>query len=127
MGSMRDLNPMYAFNFVVTIVTASAVFLVWVANRRRIATETIGRAEAQALRVIHDAERDAETRRKEAALEAKEKAHEITLEADRVTRERRREIAALEQSLADKTKTLAERILTADLLDKELADRGRRL
>jgi ribonuclease Y len=125
MGSMRDLNPVYALNFVVTVVTAGAVFLVWVANRRRIAAETIGRAEAQALRVLHEAERDAEARKKEAALEAKEKAHEIVVEAERVSRDRRTEIAGLEETLAAKSKALAERILTADLLDKELAARTR--
>ena len=60
-------------------MAAAAVFAVWVANRKRIAAETIGRAEEQALRIVKDAERDAETRKKEALLEAKEKAHEILM------------------------------------------------
>ncbi len=59
---------------IVTAVVAAAAFAVWVANRKRIAAETIGRAEETSLRVARDAERDAETRRKEALLEAKEKA-----------------------------------------------------
>src|SRR5258708_6294778 len=42
------------------------MFAVWVANRKRIAADTIGRAEAQAQRVAKDAERDAETTKKEA-------------------------------------------------------------
>ncbi len=55
----------YLINVIVTIVVGSAVFAVWVANRKRIAAETVGRAEEQALRIVKDAERDAETHRKE--------------------------------------------------------------
>ena len=36
--------PIYLINALVTIVTAAAVFAVWVANRRRIAAETGGEA-----------------------------------------------------------------------------------
>jgi len=50
---------------IVTAVVAAAGFAVWVANRKRIAAETIGRAEENALRIARDAERDTETRRKE--------------------------------------------------------------
>src|SRR5205085_1010352 len=67
---------------VVTLVVAAAVFAVWTANRKRIAAETVGRAEEQALRITKDAERDAESRKKEALLEAKEKAHELLMEAE---------------------------------------------
>ena len=69
------LYLVYVITFAVSAVAAGAVFAYWVANRKRIAAETVGRAEEQALRIIKDAERDAETRRKEALLEAKEKAH----------------------------------------------------
>ena len=62
-----------------TVVVAGAMFAVWIANRRRIAAETIGRAEEQAARIARDAERDGETRKKEALLEAKEKAHDILM------------------------------------------------
>ena len=59
----------------VAVVAAGAVCAWWIANRKRIAAETIGRAETEAARIVKDAERDAETRRKESLLEAKEKAH----------------------------------------------------
>jgi ribonuclease Y len=115
----------YVINAVITFIAAAAVYAYWVANRRRIAAETIGRAEEQALRVLRDAERDAETRKKEALLEAKEKAHELAADAEREARSRRQEIVALEQSLADKTRALAERLTTTDTLEKELRARAR--
>jgi len=93
----------------VTAIVAAAVFAVWVANRKRIAAETIGRAEEQALRIAKDAERDAETRRKEALLEAKEKAHEILMEAERQARQDRQQAAQLEQTLTRREASAAER------------------
>jgi ribonuclease Y len=112
-------------NLAVTIVAAAAVFAVWVANRRRIAAETVGRAEEQALRIIKDAERDAETHRKEVLLEAKEKAHELMIEADRQGRLERQQAAALEQTMNRRESVLAERQTAIDRIDKELVGRDR--
>jgi ribonuclease Y len=128
---MADLNLVYVLNFLIAATAAALVGLgflaYWIANKKRIAAETVGRAEEQALRILHDAERDAEARKKEALLEAKEKAHEIGLEADRQSRERRQEIAGLERALADKTSALAERLTSTDRLEKELRARERSL
>jgi ribonuclease Y len=109
----------------VAVVAASAVFAVWVANRKRIAAETVGRAEAQALRVAKDAEREAETRRKEALLDAKEKSHEILMEAERQARQDRLQSATLEQTLARREAALADREASVERFEKELAARDR--
>jgi ribonuclease Y len=77
--------------------------------------------------MLRQAERDAETLRKEAALEAREKAHELAAEAERQARERRREITTLEQSLADKTRALADRLATTERLDQDLRLREKAL
>ena len=117
--------PTYLVNVLVTVVTAAAVFAVWVANRRRIAAETVGRAEEQALRIVKDAERDAEARKKEALLEAKEKAHDIRTDAERQARRERDEAHALEQTLVRRDASLAERQASTDRLEKELHARER--
>jgi ribonuclease Y len=108
---------------IVALVAASAVFAVWVANRKRIAAETVGRAEAQALRITKDAERDAENKRKESLLEAKEKAHEILMAAERQARQERQEAVVLEQTLIKRETALAERETTTGRLAKDLAQR----
>jgi ribonucrease Y len=113
----------YLINGAITAGTAGAIFTYWLVTRRRIAADTIGRAREQAERLLRDAERDADARKKEAALDAKESAHELLAEADRQARERRQEIAALEQTLADKTRALAERIAASDKLDEHLRQR----
>jgi ribonuclease Y len=110
---------------VAALVAAAAVFFWWVANRKRIAAETVGRAEEQALRLVKDAERDAETRRKEALLEAKEKAHDILMEAERQARQERQQSSALEQTLARRDAALAERQTASERLEKELGARDR--
>jgi ribonuclease Y len=112
-------------NLIVTVVAAAAVYAVWVANRRRIAAETVGRAEEQALRILKDAERDAETRKKEAQLEAKEKAHDILMTAEKQARQDRQQSAALEQTLSRRDTALSERQSAIDRLEKELTSRER--
>ncbi len=117
------------FGPVITVVAAgvaaAAVFAWWVANRKRIAAETVGRAEEQAVRIVKDAERDAETGKKEALLEAKEKAHEILVEAERQARQDRQQAASVEQTLTRRDAALAERQRTIERLEKELTARDR--
>ena len=112
-------------NLIVTVVAAAAVYAVWVANRKRIAAETVGRAEEQALRIAKDAERDAETRKKEALLEAKEKAHDILMDAEKQARQERQHAATLEHTLTRREATLTERQAAIERLEKELSSRDR--
>jgi ribonuclease Y len=77
--------------------------------------------------LLKQAERDAETLRKEAAVEAREKAHAIAAEAEVQLRERRQEILSLEQALADKTRALTDRLTTTERLEQELRARERRV
>jgi ribonucrease Y len=113
----------FLINIAVTVAAGAAVFGVWVANRKRIAAETVGRAEEQALRIVRDAERDAETRKKEAILDAKEKAHELLTEAERQARQDRQQSHALEQTIVRRESALIERQLLVDRLEKDLLSR----
>jgi ribonuclease Y len=117
--------PIYGFliNVLVTLVTAAAVFAVWVANRKRIAAETIGRAEEQALRVMKDAERDAETRKKETLLDAKEKAHDLLTQSERQARQERQQAQTLEQTLNRREAAVTEKQAAAERLDKDIRTR----
>jgi ribonuclease Y len=111
----------------VAVVAAGAVCAWWIANRKRIAAETIGRAETEAARIVKDAERDAETRRKESLLEAKEKAHELLMETERQARQERQQAAALEQTLTRREASVADRQTATERLEKELAARDKAL
>jgi ribonucrease Y len=115
----------YVVNAVITAIAAAAVYAVWVANRKRIAAETIGRAEEQALRVTKEAERDAEARKKEALFEAKEKAHELLREAERQARQDRQHADAREQTLVRHEAALADRQSKIERNEKDLTARER--
>src|SRR3989442_11878441 len=90
----------YLINIGITGLIGGALFLYWLATRKRIAADTIGRAREEADRVLRDAQRESETLKKEALLEAKEKAHDLRLENEKQIRERRDELAVIEQSTA---------------------------
>jgi ribonucrease Y len=110
-------------SLVAALVAAIGVFVYWVASRKRIAAETVGRAEEQARAQLRDAEREAENRKKEALLEAKEKAHQIVMEADRLAEDRRQQAARLDQVLTKKEEKLTERLAAADQHEKDLRSR----
>jgi ribonuclease Y len=110
----------YAFVALVLLLATIAAILWWIANHRRIAADTVGRAHADAERMTRQAERDADALRKEIALEAREKAHADAAEADRQLRQRRDEILTLEQTLADKTRALADRLAAHNRLEQDV-------
>jgi ribonuclease Y len=111
---MRDVPLTYLID-VVILAAAAGTLLYWIASRKRIAADTIGRAQEQAAQIRREAERDAETLRKTARLEGKEQAHELLIETERQARERRQEIAQLDERLAQQRREL-ERLagITAD-------------
>jgi ribonuclease Y len=117
----------YLINIAVTVAIGAALFAVWLANRKRLAAETIGRADEQAIRIVKDAERDAETRKKEAILDAKEKAHELLTDAERQARHDRQQVQVLEQTIVRRESVLIERQLLIDRLEKDLLGRDKAL
>jgi len=124
---MTDFPLKYLLDVAIVLVGSGAMFAWWVANRKRIAAETVGRAEQEAARVLREAEREADARKKEVLLEAKEQAHATIIEAERQARERQLEVQRLEQQLAEKTQALADRLSAADRLEKEIRARERAL
>src|SRR4051812_31019095 len=113
----------YLVDVVVALVAGAALFAYWIANRKRIAAETVGRAEEQASRVLREAEREAETRRKEALLDAKERAHELRLEAEQYARDQRQQITGIEQILTRREAALTEQLAQLERSETELRRR----
>jgi ribonuclease Y len=117
----------YIFDFLIAFAGAMAVYAYWVANRRRIAAETVGRAEEQSRAVLRDAERDADTRRKEALLDAKERAHELRVEAEQFARDHRQQIAGMEQILIRREAVLADQQQSLDRRAQQIGAREQEL
>ena len=100
-----------------------AALVWWISHRKRLAAETVGRAQEEARILRLHTEREAESLKKEAQLEAREQAHALVADAERRARERRDEIVTLEQKLADNTRALADRIAGTDRLERDLRAR----
>ena len=121
---MRD-SLVYVSAFLITVVTAGGAFLVWLFARKRIAAETVGRAQEQAQRFLLDAEREAGAKQKEAALAAKEQAHDLLLRTENQLRERREEITGFERELTKNTQAIAERESSMRQADTAMSARER--
>ena len=91
------------------IVAVACVILGFVFGyvyRRRSAEKAIGSAEENAKRILNDAMKNAETRKKEILLEAKEETHQLRQDTERDLRERRSEVQRQEHRLQQKEETL---------------------
>jgi ribonucrease Y len=109
----------YVINAAITMVAGAIWFFVWIGSRKRVAADTIGRAEEHVARLTRDAERDADAKKKEALLDAKERAHEFKIEAEKQARDRRKQLAAVEQTLARREEKLTERISALDQRERD--------
>ena len=109
--------------FLFALVTGLAIFAIWVASRKRIASETVGRASEQAERLVRDAAREAEAKHKETVLAAKEEAHDLLRDTEEQTRKRRDELIVLEKEFSEKTHILSDRVSAAERLDTQLRAR----
>jgi len=100
----------------IAILTMAVGFFVGITYRKRIAEAKIGSAEQQADRIIEDAVKQGEQKKKEALIEAKEEIIKNKNEADREIKERRAEVHRLEKRVTQKEENLDKKI---DNLDKK--------
>ncbi|MGI6404540.1 MAG: ribonuclease Y [Oscillospiraceae bacterium] len=108
------------FTLVASIVTfligAVIAFFVGVQYRKRVAEAELGNAEDEAKRIVSEAIKNAESKKKEALVEAKDEIHRMRTEAEREIKERRSEITRLERRTQQKEESLEKR---ADKLEKK--------
>ncbi len=105
------------------IVGAGAGYTV----RKRNAEAQIGSAEAEAVKIVSDAEEKAEARKKELMLEAKEDIHRLRQELDRDTKERRNEISRQERRVVQKEENLDRKLESVEKKEEQLARKESRI
>jgi ribonuclease Y len=89
----------------------------------KVAAGKIKDAESEAARIIAGAEREAETKRKEAVLEVKDKLYQARADFEKENREKRQEIQNQERRLAQKEENLEKKV---DLVERRESDVVRR-
>ncbi len=100
-----------------------AAFLVGYLFRKWIAEAKIRSAEEEAKRILLDAQREADAKRKEALLEAKDEAIRIKREAEREIREQRAELQRLERRLIQREEALERRAEQLERRERALQQR----
>jgi len=84
----------------VVLATGLGLFLVWIVTKKWIA-DTIFRSSKQAQRLVLDAERDTDTRKKEIVLATREEAHKLQRTAEEESRIRQASAMDRESALTE--------------------------
>ena len=105
---------------VAAAVVGIIIFSVWLFTRRRLAADTIGRAQDEAKRIVQDAVRDAETKQKETVLTAREEAHSVLSQTQELVREKREEVSALENELTNKSREIVDRTTSVERAESDV-------
>ena len=114
---------------IVLIAVAAAAgigigFASGVGYRKKFAEREIGSAEQEATRLINEAIRSGESRKKEMLLEAKDEIHKSRTEYEKEVKERRAELTKQERRLQQKEETLDKK---TDAFEKKEEDLARRM
>ena len=112
---------------VVAIVVCAALvcasFVAGSTYRRKTAEAKIGSAEEEAKRIINEAIKGGENKKREMLLEAKEEIHKSRSEYEREVKERRAEVSKQERRLQQKEEALDKKIDLHEKKEDELAKR----
>ena len=113
---------------VVAVLVAIAVgvalgFVLGEQHRKRTAEAKLGSAEEEAKRIVNDAIKSAEQKRKETIIEAKDEAFRLKSEADKEIKERRAEITRQERRVDQKEEALDKRTATIERKEEDLKKR----
>ncbi len=91
-----------------------------IAYRKKVTEAKIGSAEEQARRIIGDADKIAETKKKEALIEAKEEILQSRNELEREIKERRNEVSRLERRAVSREEALERKMDALEKKDEQL-------
>jgi ribonuclease Y len=105
------------------VVMTIVGFAVGVAYRKRVSEREIGSAETEATRLINEAIRSGESRKKEMLLEAKEEIHKSRTEYEKEVKEQRAELTKQERRLQQKEESLDKKTENFEKKEEELARR----
>ena len=121
---LRIMGPLEITLIVVGVIVGIAVgFGIGVTYRKKVAEREIGSAEAEATRLINEAIRSGESRKKEMLLEAKDEIHKSRTEHEKEVKERRAELSKQERRLEQKEATLDKKTEAFERKEEELSRR----
>ncbi len=112
---------------VAAIVGIGLGFVFGMTYRKKVAEREIGSAEMEATRIINEAIRGGESKKKELLLEAKDEIHKSRTEYEKEVKERRAELTKQERRLEQKETTLDKKTEAFERKEEELAQKMEKL
>ena len=109
---------------VAAVVAGALGFYLGGENRKRTAEAKIGSAEEEAKRIVNDAIKAAEQKRKETIIEAKDEAFKLKSDADKEIKDRRAEISRQERRIDQKEEALDKRTTQMERKEEDLKRRS---
>ena len=119
-GVLQFMGNSIIFAVIGVIVGLAIGFFVGMIYRKKVAEREIGSAELEATRLINEAIRSGESRKKELLLEAKDEIHRSRTEHDKEVKERRAELSKQERRLEQKETTLDKKTEAFERKEEEL-------
>lgn len=107
-------------HIIACIVSAVAACAAGYLARRHIVEKKFQDAQHQAQRILEDARKESQEKRRESELEAKDLMYKMRQDFERETRERRTEIAGLEKRLSQKEENIDRRLDLLENKEKEI-------
>ena len=127
------MNAVLAVILIVVAVIVGAAVGIFIGNayRKKVAEAEIGSAEEEAKRIVSDAMKTAEAKKKEAILEGKDEVHRLRSEGEKELADRRKEVQRQERRIQQKEETLDRKIDNVekkeDRVNKKIKDAEVRL
>lgn len=115
----------YVILGIVAIVVGVLFFVLGGVFRKKKAEKAIGSAEDEARRILSDAIKNAEAKKKELLIEAKDEVHQLRQETDKDLRERRSEVQRQEKRLQQKEETLDKKLDNLEVKEENVAKRAK--
>ena len=119
--AFRIMDPIYIVLIVLgAILLAGISFFAGVFYRKKVGEREIGSAEQEATRIINEALRSGESRKKEMLVEARDEIHKSRTEHEKEVKERRAELSKQERRLEQKETTLDKKTEAFERKEEEL-------
>ena len=110
---------------VCAVISAAIAFFAGVAHRKKTAEFAIHSAEDEAKRIVSEAIKTAEAKKKEAVLEGKDEIHRQRAEAEKELNDRRKEVQRQERRIQQKEETLDKKIESLEAKDEILNNKNK--
>ena len=120
-SQFMEFNTLCLILSIAAVVLCAVFFAAGILYRKKVAEKQIGSAEEEAKRIINEAIKGGENKKREMLLEAKEEIHKSRSEYEREVKERRAEVSKQERRLQQKEEALDKKIDLHEKKEDELA------